>query len=348
MRNIYSRPLLFFSILLFACSKNEQQEEKHWTKFEKRFSFFEFYFTNGVACPLNGKIYAGLGRGGTAEYVTSKDFYCITPELDVKVLPPFPGEARENAVAFALGKKIYVGLGYQKDYWVFEMNEGERHFSDFWAFDTETRQWEPTPLSPAFPGKPRQNAIAFVLEGKAYVGLGEGIESEERTRGKVRKQYSDLYTFSPETGWSLFRHTHAGISGATAFTAGGRAYICASTSNGLGIYVVDPAAKEWIFNEPIPHPTSDFPLTDAAAFVTREEGTDYAYLVCGRNQQHETNACWRYDISRDYWGRIPDFPIPLAIRLPIANLLLPTNKFTAFTLSNKGHVICGKGLYLLE
>jgi N-acetylneuraminic acid mutarotase len=70
---------------------------------------------------------------------------------------PFPGTARKAAVAFTIGNISYVGTGSGN--------------SDFYAFDGTTNTWS-SALTP-FPGA-TDNNVAFVINGKGYVGLGRG------------------------------------------------------------------------------------------------------------------------------------------------------------------------------
>ena len=78
-------------------------------------------------------------------------------------LEPFAGGVRNAAVAVNIGDKIYAGLGYSS-------STGNSQVSDDWyEYDPATNKWT---FKSNFPGAARANAVAFVINGKAYVGLG--------------------------------------------------------------------------------------------------------------------------------------------------------------------------------
>src|SRR5690606_1528968 len=59
-------------------------------------------------------------------------------------LPDFPGTARDDATAFSIGGKVYVGTG---------MEVGWGLTNDWWCYDAGTGNWE---AMPAMPASPRQ------------------------------------------------------------------------------------------------------------------------------------------------------------------------------------------------
>lgn len=70
-------------------------------------------------------------------------------------------EGRSSAVAFAINGKGYVALG--------KRNLSSTFLKDCWEFDPSSNNWTE---KDSFPGVPRVKAIAAVVGGKAYVGLG--------------------------------------------------------------------------------------------------------------------------------------------------------------------------------
>ncbi|MCX6238247.1 MAG: galactose oxidase [Bacteroidia bacterium] len=65
---------------------------------------------------------------------------------------------RNNGTAFTLGSKSYVGLGY---------NSGV--CNDIWEYDPTADTWTD---KTAFEGSARQNAVNYVVNSRAFVGLG--------------------------------------------------------------------------------------------------------------------------------------------------------------------------------
>lgn len=84
-----------------------------------------------------------------------------------KQLGDFGGSARASATSFVIGQKAYVCFGRTG------AGNGsslkETALKDVWEYDVQTDTWsEKAP----FPGAARVNAVAGVIGGKAYVGLG--------------------------------------------------------------------------------------------------------------------------------------------------------------------------------
>lgn len=95
----------------------------------------------------------------------------------------FPGQGRENAFSLTLNGKGYMGLGYHSLI---------GSFNDFWEFNPQKpldQQWS---RLPDFPGKKRERAVAFTLNGLIYVGGG-------MTRELIQNQ---LATTSPTDFWT--------------------------------------------------------------------------------------------------------------------------------------------------
>src|ERR1041385_629529 len=73
----------------------------------------------------------------------------------------FPGTAREQAFAFSIGTKGYIGTGYDNSF---------AHYAfDFWEWDQTTNVW--TQLS-NFSGGIRSGAVGFSIGTKGYAGTG--------------------------------------------------------------------------------------------------------------------------------------------------------------------------------
>lgn len=72
-------------------------------------------------------------------------------------LPDFPGTARDDAAAFSIDNKIYVGTG---------MEVGWGLTNDWWCFDTQAGSWQAIASMPA---TPRQYCAAFTVNDTGYV-----------------------------------------------------------------------------------------------------------------------------------------------------------------------------------
>ena len=80
---------------------------------------------------------------------------------------------RNYGTAFTLGSKAYVGLGN---------STGVRQ--DFWEYDPSADTWT---NKTAFEGSARQNAVSYIVNGKAYVATGRS----------GNYYFSDIWEFKP-------------------------------------------------------------------------------------------------------------------------------------------------------
>ncbi len=194
----------------------------------------------------------------------------------------FPGEAREGAVGFAIGKKGYVGLG----------RSGVTAFDDFYEYNSETDTW--TVLPNPFAGGARYGAVAFTLGGNAYVGLGAS---------ETGKTQSDFYKFDPVTKtWSSvdakFRSKRVN---AFAFVIGNKAYVGGGEDNGQypgDFFSYD--GQNWVELNPLNRSddsyTYDVTRQSAATFAIG----GYGYVVGGKRGSTLGNV-WKYDPASDSW-----------------------------------------------
>ncbi len=133
---------------------------------------------------LGEKAYIGLGR--QYEYgnvdTTYQDFYRYDPVANSWTrLNDFAGGARESAVGFMLNDTAYIGTGVD--------NNGKCR-NDFWKYNGTTDSW--TAVTAEFTGNKRGSAMAFSIDGKAYVTGGFYFDS-------YSVQLSDVHEYDPVT-----------------------------------------------------------------------------------------------------------------------------------------------------
>lgn len=87
------------------------------------------------------------------------------PKLDFLQVPIVEGLGRASAVSFVIADNAYIGLGRKVS--------GRPASNDIWEFNSVTKTWN---KKNNFPGKARVNAIAEVVNAKAYVGLGYDLD----------------------------------------------------------------------------------------------------------------------------------------------------------------------------
>lgn len=100
----------------------------------------------------------------------------------------FPGEPRNQAVSFQIGDYMYVGLGIG-------VNGAE--YKNFYKYNLKTGIWDNTQPVTDFEGEARHAAVAFVLDGKAYVGLGFRVGRYYSDVTVNRKYFYDFWEYDP-------------------------------------------------------------------------------------------------------------------------------------------------------
>ena len=101
----------------------------------------------------------------------------------------FPGGARFDGVAVAIGDIIYIGLG----------SSGSVDFTDWWSFNTDSSAW--TQLA-TFPGTGRCRASIFVFNNKIFVGCGLGYAQGG--------SFKDWWKYDPSTNTWVIETTYPG------------------------------------------------------------------------------------------------------------------------------------------
>ena len=187
---------------------------------------------SAVAFVIAGKAYVGTGYDGNLNVDNGykKDFYQYDPATNKwKAVADFAG-TRNNASAFVLGDKAYVGLGYN----------GSNYYQDFYQYDAATDKWTEVAT---FTGGKRQGANSFVIGGKAYVGFGEN-NSTVATR--------DLYSFDPagnggKGSWSKMEDSNTDLTARKfAFTLviNEKAYIVGG-QGASDVWQYEPGTNTW-------------------------------------------------------------------------------------------------------
>lgn len=318
MRSEFLIVFICFVITLLSCDDGDCDHlTGKWNKVGKAYingGIDNQYHNEGVLFEVNGNVFWLVG-----------DILCYVRGVDDHIrVDKFPGAARKGAVAFVIGMKAYVGLGYSEE-------EGVKiYHDDFWVFDGDTYKWEFEPLSFQFPGKARGDAVAFCLNEKGYVGTGEND-------GEV---LGDFYTFEPQSGWKPFKNLRHQFYGAVAFVADGNAYVCTGGREEqalrdstydlfVGLYRLSPNTMDW---ETLEVMNGDWGSLDgrrinASCFVIKQDGKDYAYIVSGLNQYGTPVAsCIEYNPRKDQWREVACIPET-------------TVGGVAFTVGEKGYVL---------
>jgi N-acetylneuraminic acid mutarotase len=142
--------------------------------------------------------------------------------------------ARASAFCFTIGNKGFVGCGRNND----------STLSDFWEFNPDSSRWI---KKSNFIGIARVSAVATVLNGKAYVGLGYSPQI-----GWLESQcyLKDFYEYSPETDkWkSLADFPSKQSDACIAFSCNNKVFVATgfdSESFGNCTWLYDPLSNTW-------------------------------------------------------------------------------------------------------
>lgn len=223
---------------------------------------------------------AGQSVGGPLLNIDYHGMWTLLPDPTVS--------SRFEPVAFGVGGKGYVGLGY------FSIL-----LNDLWEYDPATNQWT---AMPDFPGEPRYGMACFTASGKAYLGLGYNLSYPGGP-----KYYKDFWEFNPSTKqWAAVaslpgaaRSSAVTFSTASLGFAGGGADL-----NGAALadfYQFNPASGNWT-------QVADVPVSNIWEFVTFN---NKGYIYQGPVSTTTITKGAIFDIATKQWSAdnaIPDLP----------------------------------------
>lgn len=226
----------------------------------------------------------------------------------------FEGVPRDNAVAFTINGRGYVGTGY----------DGDDPLKDFWEYDPERNFW----IQIAdLPGEPRSAAVGFAVSGRGYVGTGYNDDI-------VDDYLKDFFEYDPETNtWQQI----ADFGGsarykAVAFSINNYGYVgTGDDDNNLkDFYRYDPTSDEW--SQIVSYPGNK--RVDAVAFVI--DGR--AYVGTGRNNGVYVEDFYAFDPETGLWTRLHDIDEDR----DEDDMNIPRSGAVAFSINGKGYIVAGE------
>jgi N-acetylneuraminic acid mutarotase len=231
-----------------------------------------------------------LTAGGMTTY--SANLITIKPNWVNITIPASGPDVRSASVAFTIGGVAYVGTGI-------EGLHSNKVYNDFWKYDPATNTW--TQL-PDFPGGARFSAMAIVLNGKGYVGMGRNLVDEE--------PLNDLWEYDPASNqWtkkaSLPSH---GRFAPAAFAIDNKGYVGIGINNSKGIYLkdfwqYDPVTNTWSARQTF----SGFGRGGSfVSFVLGGSGY-YGFGTSSEVGDAHIGDLWQYDPVANKWTRKKDF-----------------------------------------
>jgi uncharacterized delta-60 repeat protein len=199
---------------------------------------------------------------------------------------------RTGAICFAIGNKIYVGLGYSVNSPV--LNYNSEYLSDFWEYNTATDEWTER-ASFAYGNSPRINSSCFTLNGKAYV-IG-GIDAFGTYKNDVWEYDPQIDSWTQKSNFpGAARHsaTAASVFGIGYFGTGWSF----NNNNLKDWWSYDSNADSWTQQASLTTPTTDNFATTSSVV----EGN--IYLV-------GANYTCAYDVLTNSWIQKPTLPANL-------------------------------------
>ncbi|MDX2359793.1 MAG: T9SS type A sorting domain-containing protein [Crocinitomicaceae bacterium] len=195
------------------------------------------------------------------------------------------GLNRGSASAFSIDEKGYVCLGQG-------LSNG--FFKDLWEFDPVTDAWS---QKANFMGTARRQAVAFAIDGFAYVGTG--IDQNGFTK--------DFYKYDPTINTWTQLNDFGGTARkeAVGFSMGGQAYVGTGDDGILlnDFWEYTAATDQWI-------QLADFPGTPRKGAVGFGMFPQ-AFIATGEDNTFQfTNDVWEYNYFSNAWVQRSDFSGP--------------------------------------
>ncbi len=203
-------------------------------------------------------------------------------------LANFPGTPRNESKSFVINGKAYVLGG-------FRTGGASVNTKELWQYDATSKTWT---QKKTYPGGASGAMIAFVINNKAYVGLGQ----LDLTDSGFRK---DFWEYDPATDNWTQKADFAGLAveNAVAFAVGGKGYVCLgrtayNTTYTKTVYEYNPTNNTWVKK-------GDFPgaaRTASISFVIN--GTGYV----GLGGFAVLKELWQYNPANDTWTQKANYP----------------------------------------
>ncbi len=239
----------------------------------------------------------------------------------------FGGVPRQEASGFAIGKKVYIGTGWNgsslSDFWEWDptadvwtqkadfgggIRQGAFHFSigtkgyigmgyqppypnDFWEWDQTTNVWT---TKANFPGIPREDGASFAIGTKGYIGCGY-----------YGNTLNDFWEWDQATNTWTQKANFGGAPrlGTIGFAIGNKGYIGVG-HNGNTLYKdfweYDPSSDAWLQKADFGGAARSYP----SSFAIGTKG----FIGTGWDEGSNVyNDLWSWDQNIDTWTQQANF-----------------------------------------
>ncbi len=272
----------------------------------------------GISFAYKDEIYVGVTRDKFGVDKEILKYSPITGEWTKFI--DYPTNA-SGCVAFVI-EHVKVNIGVWSDYLYvgggYRVNDKGKieYLKDFYRLTLDkpnNKTWVKMKGGKSeFPGLPRRNAIAFTINNRGYVGLGDtkqGIVLDDLYELDPTKSNAQ----SPYGTWrEVARFKGGDRTGASSFTIKNSAFICGGMDyvegqgggkryNDLWMYrKTDPNGKgAWVRKTSMPG--------DARAFACGLTIEEFGYVGTGETDNGLVNDFWRYNPFINRWEKIAQF-----------------------------------------
>ena len=229
---------------------------------------------NAVAFTINNKGYVGTGMSAAESSLgsTLNDFWEYNPATNSwEQIANYPGGSGNGiyfATAFSIDSKGYVCCG---------KIGASNYAKDLWEYKPSVDQW----IQRAnFGGGDRYQLVSFVVDDKAYVGLGTDYDAYT----------NDLWEFNPSTNFWTQKNNFPGAerSAASAFGIQQRGYLGLGGDGGYldDFWEYNPYSDSWLAREEFPGGER----RNAISFVIGDRG----YIGTGKGYSGLRRSMYEY------------------------------------------------------
>jgi N-acetylneuraminic acid mutarotase len=203
-------------------------------------------------------------------------------------LANFPGTPRNDSRSFVINDKAYIVGG-------FRTGGTSVNTKELWQYDPANKTWT---QKKTYPGGASGSTIAFVINNKAYVGLGQLDLSDSGFR-------KDFWEYDPATDTWTQKADFAGLAveNAVAFAVGGKGYVCLgrtayNSTYTKTVYEYNPTNNTWTKK-------NDFPgVARTASISFAINGAGYV----GLGGFAVLKELWQYNLANDTWTQKANYP----------------------------------------
>ena len=259
-------------------------------------------------------VYSNQNRGGDKrKFFYMKHFSCLLflllllfqawnqpepspyPEITFQKMAAHPEGGRSTAVSFVINDTAYMALGRLR---LFDLA-----VNDCWAYYPESNSWA---RKADFPGLPRVNAVAEVVNGKAFAGLGyQPLDNVYINEAYLR----DWWMYDAEKNTWERKADYPGEQTITPFTSGAVSFVYGNDIYvGAGFNSYSFSNRFWKYNTLTDAWTQINDFTSTSRAIATALNADGRIFFGTGYHTYNLNDWWEYLPSDDSWKKRREMP----------------------------------------